>query len=493
MAGKLGATLVALVFGLPFGAVGAFATYGIATMFGQSHRAGDWVLVQAKVDDAALKASRGSKGGTTFQADGAYRYSVGGREFVSTQLGFLPFGGSDNVGDWQESMAAFLEEAKTTGKSIPVYVNPDNPSEAVVDRDVRWAMVLFMGLFAVLFGGVGIGALVALGAIWFAKDKPRRGKRKGKRGAIAEHVAQRNRAAVADAAAGAGRPANDGPIESSAGGGVKGLWIFTILWNLIALPIALLAVPEIVASGEWLGLLVLIFPLLGILMLWGCISQTIGLLRRGKATLVLNDNAPRMGGRLSGEVRYPKTVAAGREFEMRLIAVQAMRGESSSVVPRYFRDATVRPVPDPRGGTRLPFQFDVPSRVKAPGMDPGDEPYALRWSIQVKPRGASMPSDEFEVTLQRAAEPVADLPLPEPTPEERRNDAAIAKLFGPQLSARLTADQRAAFAQMPPQAQQLAAKVVTNAGTIRKAVVGLVIAFVVLQVLWALGTFFLAS
>ena len=160
--------------------MGVLASWAIAHMVRESHRASDWVIVQAKVDEAALKASRGSKGGTSYYADGAYRYTVGGKEFVSTQLGFDLAGGSDNIGDWQQSMAAFLEEAKTTGKTIPVYVNPDNPAEAVVDRDVRWAMVLFMGIFAVLFGGVGVGALGAIGAIWLGKRQE--GKTRRSRG-----------------------------------------------------------------------------------------------------------------------------------------------------------------------------------------------------------------------------------------------------------------------------------------------------------------------
>ena len=50
--GKLGASLFALVFLIPFGGVGALTSYAVVRMLGDSHRAGGWVLVQARVEDA---------------------------------------------------------------------------------------------------------------------------------------------------------------------------------------------------------------------------------------------------------------------------------------------------------------------------------------------------------------------------------------------------------------------------------------------------------
>ncbi len=178
MKAKLQTVLLALVFAIPFGGVGAGATYGIYYALSESHRARDWVVVQAKVEEADLRASRGSKGGTTYSAEGAYRYAFGGRDYTSRQLGFSFVGGSDNVGNWQENMADFLRDAKASGQTIPVFVNPEDPKEAVVDRDVRWGMIAFMGIFAVMFGGVGVGAFIAIGVTLFGKSRPARPPRK---------------------------------------------------------------------------------------------------------------------------------------------------------------------------------------------------------------------------------------------------------------------------------------------------------------------------
>ena len=482
MASKLGGTLFALLFAIPFGGVGAFATYGLAKTFGDSLRAEDWVLAQAKVDDAALQTSRGSKGGTTFLAAGAYRYNFGGRQYVSTQLGFNPMGGSDNVGDWHETMAAFMEEAKASGKTIPVYVNPDDPAEAVVDRDVRWAMVAFMAVFAVLFGGVGIGAIAAIGFIWFGK----KGRaRRAKQGSIAAYAGERNRAAVAGAKA---SPGNAPSVESGARKSALGLWIFAIVWNLFTVPMAILVVSEVVGKGgEWMGLLVLIFPLAGALVLWSAIAQTIALFRRGKATLALNAPEPRMGARFSGTVNYARAGRPGEEFQVRLSCFHvAASDDGSTQVPRWFRDVNARSVADPRGGTRVPFQFDVPARVGSAGERAGRPSGGFEWRINAKPKkGAMSASDEFTIAMQPALEAPENLPPPVPTVEERRNEAAIARMLGPQAAARMSPQQRAALAQMPADAQAVVGKFVANAGAIKKVVIAIVVAFLALQVFGA--------
>jgi hypothetical protein len=452
MGSKIGGTLFALVFLLSFGGIGLGAGWGIVSMFRDSLRAGDWVLVQAKVDDAALKASRGSKGGSTYSADGAYRYTVGGRQYVSTKLGFDFLGGSDNIGDWQQSMAEFLEQAKKSGKTIPVYVNPDNPAEAVVDRDVRWAMVLFMGIFAVVFGGVGVGALVAIGFIWFKKDQ---GSKRGRQGRQAAPVA-------------------------SASSGIWVLWVFAFFWNAISFPAAILIIPDVLETGQWAGLLILIFPFVGLFVLWGAISATWNLLRRGKPAITLEPPQPRAGARFSGVARYSRGVKPGDVFTVRLACLFAQRHDDPSPVPRWSKDLLVRAVADPAGGARLPFQFDPPARVK------GVPPNSVRatWKLVVEPKaGGFGASEEFPVALQPALEVTEDTPPALPTPEEQRYQATLAKMLGPAQAARLTPEQRASFAELPPDAQAMAAKVVANAGLIRKVVIGIVVLFFAFQII----------
>lgn len=461
MKGKLGATLFALGFAIPFGGVGALATYGLGSVISDSRRAEEWVLVQATVEDAQLKSSRGSKGGTSYQTAGAYSYTFGGKKFVGTQLGFDALGGSDNVGDWQTSMAAFLEEARKTGKSIPVYVNPDNPAEAVVDRDVRWSLALFMGMFALIFGGVGIGALAAIGFIW--------------RGKSATAPATRGRQAAAPAK------------SSDAWKGAGFLWLFAFFWNAISFPIAILALPEIIQNEEWVGLLVLLFPLIGILVLWGAISTTIGLLRRGKATIALQPELPQAGSAFNGAVSFPRGVKPGEAFKTRLVCNRTVEtSDARNTSTAWSKEVLVKAAPGAEG-TRVAFRFEIPADV--PRVEPGSagREVSHAWRIEVAPaKGSAMASYGFDIVVQPA--PAGSFGTPEPAESPTApvapsiSNATLIQLLGTEAAAKLSAQQRASFAELPPDAQALAGKVVRNAPQIKKLIIAVVVFFFLIQI-----------
>ncbi len=249
--GKLGSALACLLFAIPFGGVGVFATWAIGSTVSDAWRAREWVRVRATVQDANLAVSSGSEGGSTYQASGSYRYAFGGRQYTGNRLGISTLGGSDNIDDWHHEVSGRLADARAAGKPVTVWVNPDNPAESVLDRELRWGQVLFLVPFSLAFGGVGVGALVAL--VFVLKGKGE--------GGAGEAV---NRAIGA----------RDGDTQTVDNASPRFLWVFAFFWNAMSWPIAFLAVPDIVESGEWLGLLVLLFPLVGLGLLWAAVSAT---------------------------------------------------------------------------------------------------------------------------------------------------------------------------------------------------------------------------
>ena len=228
---KAGAVLMCLLFGLPFGAVGVFAFWMAGTMVYDGWRARDWVLVKAEVQEGNY-----------------YRYRFGGREFRNNRLGAERIEGTSDVDDFDERVAQRFARAREENKPMTVYVNPDNPAESMVDREIRWTLFLVMFPFAFGFGGVGLGALFVIYKILADSEK---------KGAKA-----------------AERIANDSTK------GPAFLWIFAFFWNVISFPIALVVVPQAIADGEWAGLLVLLFPLVGVLVLWGAVGATMAHFRR---------------------------------------------------------------------------------------------------------------------------------------------------------------------------------------------------------------------
>ena len=223
---KTVAWLFALLIGIPFAGIGLGVTYLVAAMIHDGMRARDWVLVKAEVTGPQ-----------------SYRYTIGGKTYEGSRLGTLHIGGTGVVDDFEDRVSDMLFEGRAQKKPITVFVNPDEPSEAMVDREIRWGLLLLLGPFALLFSWIGLGAL------WMMR-----------------------RLFTGEAAA---------ATSNNAGAGF--LWFFALVWNAISFPAALIAIPQGVADGEWGVLFVLLFPIIGLGVLWAAILTTFEQLRRGGA------------------------------------------------------------------------------------------------------------------------------------------------------------------------------------------------------------------
>jgi len=224
---KVFATLFALLIGIPFAAAGLGAAYLVAAMIYDGQRARDWVLVKAEVTGPA-----------------SYRYTIGGKTYEGSRLGTLHIGGTGDIDDFEDRVSGMLFEGRAQKKPVTVFVNPDEPSEAMVDRDIRWGLLLFLAPIAVFFSWIGLGALWMMRRS-FTGEAPK-------------------------------APPN------AAGAGF--LWFFALVWNAISFPAAMFAIPQGIADGEWAVLLVLIFPIVGLGVLWAAIFTTFEQLRRGGTT-----------------------------------------------------------------------------------------------------------------------------------------------------------------------------------------------------------------
>ena len=253
---RLGAVLACLLFAVPFGGVGVFASWAIGSTVHASWKARSWVPVPAVVESASLHESSSSDGGDTYRADGSFRYAWNGRSYTGTRLGTSVIGGTDNFDDWHQEVSSRLKAARAAGQPVTVWVNPENPAEAVYERGIRWAELLFLTPFALAFGGVGVGALVAMVHVLRGK-----GSETGTQQGLDRALGTAGKGGQASA---------------------RFLWIFAFFWNALSWPIAILVVRDVAASGEWLALIVLLFPLVGILVLWGAIATSWKSFREGR-------------------------------------------------------------------------------------------------------------------------------------------------------------------------------------------------------------------
>ena len=427
MKDKFQILLFCLAFALPFGGVGAGASYVIYHTVKDGIRAQDWVRVKADL--------QGFGPGTI-----SYQYMVDGKRYHGDRLGTNILGGTDDVDDFHDRVREHLSAAKAENKPITVWVNPDNPSESMFDRDIRWKLMMFASVFALAFGGVGVGAVVF---------------------AIASLLPK----AAVD------------KVKNSQASGVGTIWVFAFFWNVISMPIAILAVPDMLAEGNWIGLLILIFPLIGVLLLWGAIQATWQLFRRGGANLVLESDSPTMGQALAGHVAFGRKVKAGENFRVRLEAVKDLG--TSSERPAWSKEIQAR-VTDPGAGPRLAFRFETPKQVPTAGDS------ELQWRLDV-------------ISSTRAADVHYKFPLAMAEPEEEEEEApALAMVDEPMPVAlgpgfekveemlsgagvKLTSKQMEVVRQISPEHREWVAKLISKGPLLRKILIWGVVIYFVLQ------------
>ena len=186
---------------------------------------------------------------TTYQTTATYRYDYPGQTHTGHRVAIDT--GSDNIGDFQQQLYSELRTAYDRGAPVLAYVDPDEPANAVLNRELRAGLLALKGVFALVFGGVGFGLLV--------------GARAGGKKLAAER-ALRDRFPDEPWR---WRPEwANGRIAGSARSAAYVAIGFAVVWNLISLPL-LFMLPGAIAGGNAAAAVGFLFPLIGVgLAIW---------------------------------------------------------------------------------------------------------------------------------------------------------------------------------------------------------------------------------
>lgn len=374
----------AALFGLPFIAVGVgMAVWSIADV-DDVLEARAWRAVPAELDHVELKVHRDREGVESYRAVARYHYEVDGRRFTGDRVNL--HGGGDNLGNYHQRTHRRLMQAWKSGEPVTVYVNPERPADAAIDRGLRVEILLFRMLFVVIFGGAGVAMLLGfVRARWRKREATKAADRHPEEPWLA-------------------RPEwETGEIRSSS----QTMWgalIFAVLWNLVSWP-ALLAAGEALRGGPSPAWLVLAFPLIGAALAVGAASSVTRRLRYGVSVLKLRTWPPRVGETVAGEVRTRVKDGGGKRFQLKLaqkerVVERSAASDSRSVrwVERYAEELELPLSRALRGGEgwTLPFSFDLPTHQPPTDFVEGK----LAWFLEAKAgRGFGQFHAEFEVPV----------------------------------------------------------------------------------------------
>ncbi len=375
---------------LAFPAVAVFMGWRAAAMLMAWQEARGWVETPATIEHLELQIHDGGEG-TTYDVDCRYSYVFSGQTFQGTRVGLAE--GSDNIGSWQRTTYERLRKHHEGLESDPVscWVNPDNPQEAVLDRELRWGLFLFHLLFVVVFGGIGLAfALVPVWWRWGSArlqslqarypDQPWRWKAEWAEGRL--------------------KPRGPGPA----------LWLLAVFWNLVSVPVAAIFVLGGMREKRLWPLALLCFPLVGVGLLAAAIVQSRRYRRFRGSRLELHILPGVIGGPLRGTLHLAGDLTGIGDVELALQCVRTFvtrRGGESETRQEVLWEEK-RSVPT--GGTTfgitelgLPVDFSIPH-----GCRPTHETEVsdtVRWRLTAR---AALPGADldlkFDVPVFRTAD-----------------------------------------------------------------------------------------
>lgn len=249
-----------------------------------------------------------------------YHYSIDGVPYQGERVYVATF--NDNIGSYHLDLLKRLRVYQVKHTPLPVWVNPADPHQAVIDREMRW------GLFAITIGFCSIFIIAGLG-IAYASLRSKKTVAEFKRPsllALRKEWKQRqrnpaftddffefvrNRVEELEQAAKTRTEQSQwqlrkgwetSAVRSEAVAGMKLIWGFAIIWNLFTLPMLFTIVPQELEKGNYAILAVLAFVLVGALLIYLAMKPTLEYRRFGKVLFEMDPYPGSIGGHVGGGI-----------------------------------------------------------------------------------------------------------------------------------------------------------------------------------------------
>ena len=380
MKGKI---LVSL-FALPFFGIGVWMLWSISSTLYTSWQMQDWVQVEARVTRGGYETNSGDDS-DTYEAYAVYTYSFQGQQYKNDRVALS--GGGDNIGDYQRDMGRRLGNAATSGNTVLIFVDPDQPSNSIIDRDVRWGLLGFKSIFLFVFGGVGLGLLIFVWRTPPEKDASKPEYRKS------PWLLNENWQTAT--------------IRSSSKMAMWGAWAFAAFWNLISIALPFLVYQEVTKKHNYIALVGLLFPLVGIGLLVWAIRRTLEWRRFGAAPVTLDPFPGSIGGHVGGTIDLKLPFDPSIPFQVTLTSIRSYLSGSGKDRSRKekarWQDALVAQAEPGGKGTRLTFRFDVPEGLDESDTDTDDSYHLWRLNLKAELPGTDLDRD-YELPVYATAQ-----------------------------------------------------------------------------------------
>jgi len=249
----------------------------------------------------------------------------------------------------------------------------------------EWETGGFLGLFGVVFGGVGFGFL-----------------------AIMIRGRARMQKELALKLANPTQPWkwrgdwSEGIARGEAKHTMFFAWGFSVLWNLISLPLLYFLPSEILEKENYPALLGLLFPLVGVGLLVWAVRETIEWKKFGQSVFRMNSTPGVIGGELSGVIDVQAGFDPGQDFDLTLTSVNRVRtgsGKNSSTTETILwqdKQSGVKSLARPEAmGCGVAVQFSIP--FESQETNSADPNNLILWSLEAH---AAVPGVDYHAQFE---------------------------------------------------------------------------------------------
>lgn len=193
-----------------------------------------------------------------------------------------------------------------------------------------------------------------------------------------------------------------GRIRSSEKAGVVFIWFFAIFWNAVSMPSAFFGVREAIKKEDWAILFVLLFPLVGVGLLYWAIHATLRHLRYGVSTFEPAAMPGVIGGQLQGQVFGKIRLGPGHRMKVQLTNFHRYTSGSGKNRSTHYKVLWQEEKElgmehlslGMHGGSVIPIDFYVPRDCQETTVYGGEDGYL--WRLVVS---ASVPGVDYGATF----------------------------------------------------------------------------------------------
>ncbi len=352
-----------LLVGLGMAGVGAWIGVQQMLHLRLAQSAAHWTAVDADLSHVNLRISGSRRGGQRRFIECDYRYTFQNVSYTSNRATLTD--SAVTLGQWRQALYERLAAAHDEDRSVTCYVNPADPTVAVLDRDLRLSDFWYANWLALAFFGSGVAIIV------FAVRRLRR--EAVKRRLVAQHPNEpwNHRP---DWATRAVQPQPSAARDVSLAGGYAAL---------ISVPVAVWVAPVLLSEGgTFQDIVIVLLALLGplILLTWATVANA----RRAAGVLELAHAPIAPGDVLRGAilVTSPRDPPSSAHVLLEHCHTTT-RGKSSDVEKKTYFESQVGQTWNPRPDA--PTQFDLVIRTQDdwPVSDESDLADKRTWRLTV--------------------------------------------------------------------------------------------------------------